>query len=113
MIAPILALLPTQEGELLEGHSFHGEAFNAGPRQSAYLMENPGNVHFPVTSEHPAVQAMFDQGVGQLHGFWYFEAERSFQDTEQVFRDQGMIDWAERAHKKLELIQEQMRSGKQ
>ncbi|SVC82458.1 uncharacterized protein METZ01_LOCUS335312, partial [marine metagenome] len=31
---------PVGDGEkkVLEGHSYHGEAFNEGPRQSAYLM---------------------------------------------------------------------------
>lgn len=63
------------------GHSFHGEAFNEGPRQAAYLMEGTGKVHFPVASKVPEVQAFINQGVGQLHGFWYFEAERSFRQA--------------------------------
>ena len=58
-----------------EGHSHIGEAFNEGPRQAAYLMGHTGKVHFPITTSDPRAQAFFDQGVGQLHGFWYFEAE--------------------------------------
>ena len=34
--------------------------------------------HFPVTTSHPEVQEWFDQGHTLLHGFWPFEAERSF-----------------------------------
>ena len=37
--------------EVLQGHSTHGEAFNEGPRQSAYLMGGTGNIHFPVTTD--------------------------------------------------------------
>ena len=64
-----------------EGHSNHGEAFNEGPRQSAYLMQGTGNVVFPVATENEKAQAFINQGVGQLHGFWYFEAERSFRQA--------------------------------
>ena len=31
------------------GHSLHGEVFNEGPRQAAYLMGDTGNVSFPIT----------------------------------------------------------------
>ena len=63
------------------GHSVHGEVFNEGPRQAAYLMGDTGNVTFPITSPIPEAQAFFNQGIGQLHGFWYFEAERSFRQV--------------------------------
>jgi len=63
------------------GHSSHGEVFDEGPRQAAYLMPGTGNVHLPVTSTVAGVQPLFDQGVGQLHGFWYFEAERTFRQA--------------------------------
>jgi peroxiredoxin len=67
--------------ELLPGHSMHGEAFDEGPRQKAYLMKGTGKVGFPITTKNAEAQAFFDQGVGQLHGFWYFEAERSFRQV--------------------------------
>lgn len=63
------------------GHSFQGESFNEGPRQKAYLMGTTGPVRFPATTTNPEVQAFINQGVGQLHGFWYFEAERSFRQA--------------------------------
>ncbi len=75
------------------GHSFHGEAFNEGPRQRAYLMGSCGNVHFPVTTRLPLAQQFFDQGVGQLHGFWYFEAERSFRQAAAIDPDCAMAYW--------------------
>ena len=65
----------------LPGHSNHGEAFNAGPRQAAYFISGTGNVSFPITTSSPKAQKFFNQGVGQLHGFWYLEAERSFRQV--------------------------------
>jgi peroxiredoxin len=64
--------------DLRAGHSHEGEAFNVGPRQHATLIPGTGDVHFPIQSSWPEAQAFFHQGVGQLHGFWYFEAERTF-----------------------------------
>ena len=70
-----------QDGEVLSGHSYHGEAFNEGPRQAAYLMGGTGDVDFPVSTKSDLAKKFFLQGVGQLHGFWYFEAERSFRQA--------------------------------
>jgi len=64
-----------------QGHSNHGEAFNEGPRQAAYLMQGMANVDFKVTTTNKQAQAFFNQGVSQLHGFWFFEAERSFRQV--------------------------------
>ena len=75
------------------GHSTHGEAFNEGPRQAAYLMEGMPNVHFAVTHSVPEAQKFFDQGVGQLHGFWYFEAERSFRQAAKLDPKCVMAYW--------------------
>jgi len=77
----------------LEGHSFHGEVFNEGPRQKAYLMGGTGKVHFPCTTKNPEVQKFIDQGVGQLHGFWYFEAERSFRQAAALDPDCAIAYW--------------------
>ena len=68
----------------LEGHSYHGETFNEGPRQAAYLMGTTGRVHMKIATEFDEVQRYFDQGVGQLHGFWYLEAERSFRHAAAI-----------------------------
>ena len=75
------------------GHSAHGEAFNEGPRQAAYFMGDTGGVHFPITTSSREVQEFFDQGVGQLHGFWYFEAERSFRHIAALEPDCAMAYW--------------------
>lgn len=81
LVLPLVALpLTAQEPNLdiKEGHSHNGHAFNEGPRQAGSLTGDTGNVHLPITSSWDQGQAFFNQGLGQLHGFWYYEAERSF-----------------------------------
>jgi peroxiredoxin len=80
-------------GKNQPGHSSHGEAFNEGPRQKAELMTGTGDVHFPVTTKNELAQKFFDQGVGQLHGFWNFEAERSFRQVAALDPDCAMAYW--------------------
>jgi peroxiredoxin len=75
------------------GHSLHGEVFDEGPRQKAYLMPGMPKVDFPVSTKNADAQAFFIQGVGQLHGFWYFEAERSFRQVAAIDPDCVMAYW--------------------
>ncbi|MCA8988517.1 MAG: redoxin domain-containing protein [Planctomycetaceae bacterium] len=79
--------------DTLAGHSFHGEVFNEGPRQKAYLMGGTGNVTFPVSTNDALAQQFFNQGIGQLHGFWYFEAERSFRQVAMLDANCAMAYW--------------------
>jgi hypothetical protein len=71
-------------GPVLPGHSHYGEAFDHGPRLSAYLIGGTGKIHFPVTSKDARVQKFVEQGIGQLHGFSYYEAERSFRQAAAI-----------------------------
>src|SRR3954454_23357674 len=75
------------------GHSVHGEAFNDGPRHEAYLMPGQGKVHFPVTTDKPEAQAFVDQGVAQLHTFYYLESERSFRQAAKLDPTCAMAYW--------------------
>lgn len=75
------------------GHSVHGEAFNEGPRQEAILIHNTGEIEFPITTSKPIAQRFFAQGVGQLHGFWYFEAERTFRQVAKLDPECAMAYW--------------------
>ncbi|MBL9137396.1 MAG: redoxin domain-containing protein [Verrucomicrobiales bacterium] len=75
------------------GHSWHGEAFDQGPRQNAYLMEGMPSLSFPVTTTNDLAQRFFNQGIGQLHGFWYFEAERTFRRVHQLDTNCAMAFW--------------------
>lgn len=97
-LLPLLLLFPCVSAQdestgPAEGHSVHGEVFNEGPRQAAVRIAGTGDVRFPVTSEDPRVQPFFDQGVGQLHGFWDFEAERSFRQAAAFDPDCAMNYW--------------------
>ena len=98
LVSAPLSLLHAQEQPAeaevpLAGHSAHGEAFNEGPRQQAYLMGTTSNVHFPATVKTPRAQEFIDQGFGQLHGFWYLEAERSFRQAADLDPDAAMAYW--------------------
>lgn len=75
------------------GHSYHGEAFNEGPRQAAYLMSGMGQVDFPASSSNAQVRAFINQGVAQLHGFWYYEAERSFRQAAVLEPECAIAYW--------------------
>lgn len=94
-LALFVASLPAQEPTPDPyGHSRHGAEFDEGPRQAAWLM--PGlsdQVHFPIVGLSEEAQRFFDQGVCQQHGFWYFEAERSFRQVAKLQPDCAMAYW--------------------
>jgi len=75
------------------GHSVHGEAFDDGPRRAASLMPGMGTVNFPVSTGKSDTQAFVNQGVAQLHSFFYLEAERSFRQAAKIDPDCAMAYW--------------------
>lgn len=75
------------------GHSLHGEAFNEGPRRAAILKPGQGNVTFPVTTKSEEAQKFINQGVAQLHSFYYFESERSFRQAAKIDPNCVMAYW--------------------
>jgi len=75
------------------GHSLHGEAFDEGPRRAAYLKEGMGLVDFAVTTESTEARAFVNQGVAQLHSFYYFEAERSFRQAAKLDPSCALAYW--------------------
>ncbi|TVP98005.1 MAG: alkyl hydroperoxide reductase [Planctomycetaceae bacterium] len=77
----------------LSGHSYHGEAFNRGPRQAAELLPGMGNIDFPSSAREEQTQQFINQGVAALHGFWYLEAERSFRQAATLQPDLGIAYW--------------------
>jgi peroxiredoxin len=81
------------QAQPVPGHSVHGEAFDEGPRRAAYLMGTTGKVRFAITTKDPRAQRFFEQGLGQLHGFWYFEAERSFRQAAAIDPGCAMAYW--------------------
>ena len=93
-----LALFPQAAGaDDPRGHgkSVHGEAFDEGPRQAALLLDPgaTGITGFSVSSKNPQARAFFQQGVGQLHAFAFYEAERSFREVLRLDADCAMGHW--------------------
>ena len=79
--------------EVLAGHSFHGSAFNEGARQAARMIGGTGKVSFTITTESEKARQFFNQGIGQLHGFWDLEAERSFRQVAMIDPECAMAYW--------------------
>jgi peroxiredoxin len=77
----------------LAGHSLHGEAFNEGPRQKAHLMQGTGPIQFNVTTSSDEAADFVRQGMGQLHGYWYLEAERSFRQAAMLDPNCAIAYW--------------------
>lgn len=94
ILVTLCPLLAVQGADPLPGHSSHGEVFNEGPRQAAVFIPGCGDaVKFPISSKNTEAQKFFTQGVGQLHGFWYYEAERSFRQVAALDPDCAMAYW--------------------
>ena len=93
LVTPLFAEEKDDNATVPAGHSAHGEAFDEGPRQRAYLMKGMPKVNFPVTTKKPKCQAFFNQGLGQLHGFWNLEAERSFRQAAVIDPNCAMAYW--------------------
>src|SRR5882757_5497179 len=93
-ITPLFAFQPTPSSIAAKlGHSFHGEAFDSGPREKPWPMTGIGIAHFPITTGNPEVQRWFDQGNALLHSFWDYEAERSFRWCLKLEPDNAMAYW--------------------
>jgi len=90
---PLPAQDRTEKTETPAGHSYHGEVFNEGPRQAAVLIPGTGEVHLEVTTKSEEARRFFTQGVGQLHGYWFFEAERSFRQAAKLDPEGAMFYW--------------------
>jgi peroxiredoxin len=77
------------------GKSRQGEVFDEGPRRAAVLLgpEKVGRVEFAVTAKTVESRRFFEQGVAQLHGFAYFEAERSFREALRGDSECAMALW--------------------
>jgi peroxiredoxin len=81
------------DGDAMAGHPDGGATLDVGPRQAPHLLELPASVRFPITSSSERAKAFFVQGVAQLHGFWFLEAERSFRQVAALDPDATMAYW--------------------
>lgn len=75
------------------GHSFHGEAFNEGPRQAAQLISGVGKVDFKASTKSPLAARFINQGLAQFHGFWFWESERSFRQAATIDPECAIAYW--------------------
>ncbi len=97
VVVPILLIaLPAgaeDQTEVTAGHSYHGEAFNEGPRQAAVLMPGMAKIDFDTSTKSETAQKFIQQGIAQLHGFWFLEAERSFRQAAKEDPDLATAYW--------------------
>lgn len=63
------------------------------PSAAATLMDGMGKVEFTITTNPKEAQAFFNQGVAQLYGFWFVEAERSFLQAAKLDPKAAMAYW--------------------
>ncbi|MEM7575354.1 MAG: hypothetical protein AAF433_20775 [Bacteroidota bacterium] len=57
------------------------------------IREGIGNAHLTITTSSAEAQAWFDAGLNYLHGFWYLEAYRAFQQVIELDPDCAMGYW--------------------
>jgi tetratricopeptide (TPR) repeat protein len=65
----------------------------SAPSGEARLMEGMGNIDFVITTKSKEAQAFFNQGVAQLYGFWFAEAEQSFAEAAKLDPGAAMSYW--------------------
>src|SRR2546426_7341817 len=75
------------------GPSSPGHPSPSAPAATARLMDGMGKVDFPITTSSKDAQAFFNQGVAQLYGFWFVEAERSFLEAARLDPNAAMAYW--------------------
>ena len=59
------------------------------------LFDNLGDHHYPVTTEAPAAQRYFDQGLRLYYAFNHAEAIRAFREAQRLDPDCAMCFWGE------------------
>ncbi|MBK5256235.1 MAG: hypothetical protein JJE39_09410, partial [Vicinamibacteria bacterium] len=65
----------------------------AQPLLPARLMEGMGVTHMPVTTNSDEARKFFNQGISQMHSFWFLESERSFLQAATLDPDMAMAYW--------------------
>src|SRR5204862_7149005 len=63
------------------------------PSSAARLMDGIGKVDFAITTNSKEAQAFFNQGVAQLYGFWFVQAEQSFVQAAKLDPQAAMAYW--------------------
>src|SRR5712691_2508770 len=82
-----------QEQTPPDAHQGHAAASPSTPSPAAKLLDGMGKVNFVITTNSKEAQAFFNQGVAQLYGFWFTEAERSFMEAANLDPKAAMAYW--------------------
>ncbi|NKB67530.1 MAG: tetratricopeptide repeat protein [Candidatus Latescibacteria bacterium] len=61
--------------------------------QRPLLLQGVGQCSFPATTSAPRVQAYIDQGICMIHGYWYYEAWRSFREAARLDSTCAIAYW--------------------
>jgi|CXWL01.1.fsa_nt_gi tetratricopeptide (TPR) repeat protein len=65
----------------------------AQPLLPARLLDGMGTTDMPVTTKSDEARKFFNQGVSQIHSFWFLESERSFLQATALDPDMAMAYW--------------------
>ncbi|MGH9346800.1 MAG: hypothetical protein ACRD26_05980, partial [Vicinamibacterales bacterium] len=65
----------------------------AQPLLPAKILEGMGDTNMPVTTRSEQARTFFNQGISQMHSFWFVEAERSFLQAAALDPDMAMAYW--------------------
>jgi len=63
------------------------------PLLPAKILDGMGTTNMPVTTRSDQARKFFNQGVSQVHSFWFLEAERSFLQAATLDPDMAMAYW--------------------
>ena len=65
----------------------------AQPLLPARILEGMGTTDMPVTTSSEEARKFFNQGVSQMHSFWFIESERSFLQAAALDPGMAMAYW--------------------
>jgi tetratricopeptide (TPR) repeat protein len=65
----------------------------AQPLLPAKLLPGMGDTNMPVTTKSDEARRFFNQGISQMHSFWFIESERSFLQAAELDPDMAMAYW--------------------
>lgn len=91
---PPVLMIPGLLALLLSGAGCGGESEDREPPEGRpLLLEGVGNCSFPVTTTSQRAQAFVNQGICMIHGFWHYEAWRSFREAARLDSACAMAYW--------------------
>jgi tetratricopeptide (TPR) repeat protein len=65
----------------------------AQPLLPAKLLQGMGDTNMPVTTKSEQARRFFNQGISQMHSFWFLESERSFLHAAELDPEMAMAYW--------------------